>query len=195
MIILDVETTGANPHTHSLVSIGAIDFENPEEKFYEECRIWDGAHIEPEALAVNGYTEAEIRDPSKKRDGEILTLFLDWILGRADNLIGGQNPFFDTGFLEATAAREHINFPIARRIIDLHSICYFHMTKRNIKPPSKNKKSDLNSDAIMTYVGIGPEPKPHVAINGAIWEAEAFSRLFYDRALFKQFEHHKIPWN
>lgn len=43
MIILDVETTGTDPSIHSLVSIGAVDFNNPDTRFMEECLVWSGA--------------------------------------------------------------------------------------------------------------------------------------------------------
>lgn len=194
MIILDVETTGTNPDWHSLVSIGALDFDKPEERFYEECRIWDGAHVDPAALEVNGYSQADIKDSTKKSEGEIVANFLRWLLGRAEILIGGQNPFFDTGFVEAAAHRNHLNFTLAHRIIDLHTICFFHMVRRGRTAPMKNKKSDINSDFIMNYVGIPAEPKPHIAINGALWEAEAFSRFLHERPLFEQFKKYKIPW-
>jgi hypothetical protein len=46
----------------------------------------------------------------------------------------------------------------------------------------------------MEYVGIPVEPHPHVGINGAVWEAEAFSRLFYDKPLFEQFKEYPVPW-
>ena len=56
MIVVDVESSGVDAQKDSLVSVGAIDFDNPENRFYEECRIWDGAHVEKEALEINGFT-------------------------------------------------------------------------------------------------------------------------------------------
>ena len=66
MIILDIEASGTNYEKHSIVSIGAFDFDNPSNRFYEECRVWDGANIDEDALEVKGFTEAELRDPNKK---------------------------------------------------------------------------------------------------------------------------------
>ncbi len=194
MIVLDVETTGTDPKKHSLVSIGAVDFAKPERTFYAECRVWDGAHIAEEALAVNGFTEAKIKDPTKKSEGEIVAEFLEWLEGCDDHTIAGQNPFFDYEFVVAGAERAGLDYSLARRIIDLHSIVYFHMIRRGLIPPIKNKRTNLNSDAIMEYVGIPTEPKPHKALNGAIWEAEAFSRLMHEKSLFPQFGEHPIPW-
>lgn len=194
MLILDVETTGTEASKHSLVSIGAVDFSNPSRIFYEECRIWDGAHVMDEALAVNGYTEEQIKDPKKQSEGEAVAKFLEWMKDCPEHTIAGQNVFFDTAFIVAGAMRNHIDFSLPHRIIDQHSICYAHMVGRGIEPPVKNKRTDLNSDKIMEYVGIPAEPKPHIAINGAIWEAEAFSRLLYNKNLLPQFEQYKIPW-
>jgi hypothetical protein len=46
----------------------------------------------------------------------------------------------------------------------------------------------------MQYVGIPPEPKPHVAINGAIWEYEALHRLIYEKQGLEEFKAYPIPW-
>lgn len=194
MIVLDVETTGTEPSKHSLVSIGAIDFSDPSKQFYAECRMWDGAHIMPEALVINGYTEEEIRDPKKKTEGEVAAEFLKWIEGSAEHTIAGQNPFFDTGFMQAACQRNSLNFTLAHRIIDLHTIVYFHMKRRGLEVPVKNKRTSINSDFIMNYVGLPAEPKPHIALNGAKWEAEAFSRLLNEKSLFSEFVQYPIPW-
>ncbi len=194
MIIVDVETTGVDPHKNSLVSIGAIDFNNPSNQFYAECRIWEGAHINDEALVINGYTKEQITDPSKKTEEQILAEFLDWMAPIVDHTIAGQNPFFDTSFIEAAAARYHKNISIAHRIIDLHTMTWFHMKSRGITPPIAHNRTDLNSDTIMAYVGIPAEPKPHIALNGAKYETEAFSRLINDKSCFTEFEQFKVPF-
>ena len=46
MIIADVETTGVDSRLCSLVSIGAVEFDSPNNQFYVECRAFEGAHIE-----------------------------------------------------------------------------------------------------------------------------------------------------
>ena len=194
MIVLDIETTGADPNVHSIVSIGAVDFTDPKNQFYAECQIWDGAHVEPSALAVNGFSEEEIRDPQKPSESEAVKAFFDWLAERTSHVIAGHNPSFDIGFLQSAAKRYGIDFPLARRSIDLHTIAFTHMIQKGNSPPLKNGKSDLNSDKVMEYVGIPAEPKPHKAINGAIWESEALSRLLFDRNLLPQFASHPIPW-
>lgn len=194
MIVVDVETTGTNPEKHSIISIGAVDFDHPTDQFYQECRVWEGAHVEPAAMAVNGMTDEQIRDPKKPEEGETVKEFFAWLQTRENMLLAGHNPMFDLGFLQAAAARHHIDFTIAHRSLDLHTLAYAHMVQHGQNPPLKNGKSDLNSDTAMEYVGIPAEPKPHIALNGAVWEAEAISRLLFGQNLLDQFSKYPIPW-
>lgn len=194
MIVLDVEASGTNPYKHSLVSIGALDFNNPKNQFYAECRIWEGAHVMPEALAVCGFSEAEIRDPNKKSDKEIVEEFLKWKDSVEEHTTAGQNPSFDRDFIMATCERNHLDYPLAFRTIDLHTAAYVHMLKWGIEPPVEHQRSALNSSAIQHYVGIPEEPRPHNALNGAKVAAEALSRILRDKKLLPEFKEFEIPW-
>ena len=194
MIVLDVETTGLSPDKNSLVSIGAIDFDNPSDRFYQECRIWEGAEIDPIALLINGYQIEDLHNPSKKTEGQIVKEFLDWLENKTSITIAGENCYFDMYFVEAAAKRVGDERTLPKRIFDQHSVAYFHMLKRKLNPPIKNSRSALNSDAIMEYVGLPPEPKPHIAINGALWEYEAIYRLIFDKPSLEEFKKYKIPW-
>jgi DNA polymerase III epsilon subunit-like protein len=194
MIVLDMEMTGVDEDKNSIVSIGAVDFHNTDIRFFEECQIWQGAHVEPEALAINGYTHEQITDASKKTEEQIVSEFFAWIMEREERTIAGQNPQFDTNFLRAAGLRYKLNYPLAHRTIDLHSVAYLHMMKHSLQPPVKNHHSGLDSDTIMKYVGIPAEPKPHIALNGAIWETEALYRLLYDRPYMAQFHPYTVPW-
>ena len=194
MIVLDVETTGTEPTKHSLVSIGALDFNNPQDQFYAECRIWDGAHVDPVALTVNGFTEAEIRDPAKETEAEIVARFYAWLQNKQNHTIAGQNPSFDLGFVLAAGQRAGLNISLPRRTVDLHTLAYFHIVHRGLEIPLKNSRTNIDSDYIMAYVGIPTEPKPHKALNGAIWEAEAFARIFRDKPFLEQFVQFPVPW-
>lgn len=194
MIVVDLEASGVDPEKHSILSIGAVDFENPSDTFSGECQMWNGAHVDPEALVVNGFTEEQARDKSKKSEGDLVAEFLEWIGKKDERTVAGQNPHFDTGFLRSAARRAKINFNLAYREIDLHSIVYFHMKSRGLTPPVINNHSALGSDTIMQYLGMPTEPKPHIALNGAIWETEAFSRLFNNKSLLPQFKQFPVPW-
>ena len=72
MIIVDIEASGTEPNIHSIVSIGAIDFDRPANRFLGRCRIWEGAHIMDGALEVNGFTEEDITDIGKQSEAELV---------------------------------------------------------------------------------------------------------------------------
>jgi DNA polymerase III epsilon subunit-like protein len=194
MIVVDVEASGTEYHTHSIVSIGALDFDDPTNQFYDECRIWDGAHIMDGALEVNGFTESEITDPSKKTEGEITRAFLAWAMDIKEHTLAGQNVSFDRDFLKAAAERAHLDWPLAYRTIDTHTLAYMHMVKRGLKIPTTDGRSALDLDAVLRYCGIPNEPSPHNALTGALSHAEVTSRLLYDRKLLPDFKQFPIPW-
>lgn len=196
MIVIDVEASGTEAHIHSLVSIGAVDFSNPENRFYQECQIWEGAHIMDGALEVNGFTEEQITDKSKPSEAEITQHFLEWSQHCADRTLAGQNPSFDRDMVRAAAGRAHLNWDLAYRTIDTHTLCYMHIVKAEGVPPvdAQHRRSSLDLDAILNYCGIPAEPQPHNALTGALCHAEVASRLLYDRKLLPEFTQYEIPW-
>lgn len=194
MIIVDVESSGVDANRCSLLSVGAIDFDTPERRFYEECKIFEGANVDPDALKVNGFTEEQIVDPKKQSDKELIEKFLKWVETVGEWTIAGQNPSFDRDFLMQTAYRYHLNWPLAHRTIDLHSIAYMHMLKAKIQPPTAKNRSALNLDAISKYCGLKIERGSHNALEDTLIEAECFSRLLYDKKLLTEFNKFEIPF-
>jgi DNA polymerase III epsilon subunit-like protein len=196
MIALDVETTGTEPHLHSILSLGAVDTENPTNQFYDECRVWDGAHIEDEALAINGFTKEEATSRDKKSEAELIQAFVAWATDiPGDRTIVGQNSSFDRDFVKHACRRAHRDFPFAHRTLDTHTMAYMHMTKQGIQIPVVNHRSAINLDTVLNYCGIPEEPKPHNALTGALCHAEVATRLLHGRMLLKEFLDHPIPQN
>ena len=197
MIVLDVEASGTEAHKHSIVSLGALDLAKPKNRFYEECRVWDGAHIMDEALAVNGFTREQVTDPKKQSEADLVHAFLQWAEPIEERTLAAQNVSFDRDFLKAAAERAgHTNWPFSYRTIDVHSIAYMHMLDRGIQPPVDKVKrhSALDLDQVMLYCGIPSEPTPHNALTGALSHAEVISRLLYGRKLLPEFSQYEIPW-
>jgi oligoribonuclease (3'-5' exoribonuclease) len=200
MLILDTECSGLRPERHSILSIGALDFRNPDNRFYGECRVWekDGvqAEIMDDALAVNGFTHAEATDPAKQSEAELVAAFLDWSQDLPERTLTGQNVSYDRDMLMAAAERTHLNWNLAYRTVDVHTLCWMHMVKANGVPPvdTDHRRSALNSKAILNYCGLEKEPDPHNALTGALWHAEVTSRLLYDKKLLPEFEQFDIPW-
>jgi DNA polymerase III epsilon subunit-like protein len=193
MIVLDIETTGLDPKRHSIIEVGAIDFDSPWNCFNERCQIWEGAEIDFQALEINGLTIDEIHDQTILTQTELIFRFMIWTDQIEDKTIAGQNVDFDISFINESSARCGLSFSLGKRKVDQHSIVYAHLLKRNIRPPLKDGSSDLNSDFIMNYVGLPSEPKPHRAINGARFEAEALSRLLFGRVMFDEFSSYELP--
>jgi len=194
MIIVDTELSGLDAEKDSLVSIGAVDISNPQNQFYGECKIWEGAHVSDDALEVNGFTKEQIQDSKKQTDGELIKSFIDWASKCNEHTFAGQNPYLDMLFMRNAARRHHLDWGFAHRTIDQHSLCFMHMIKQGINPPISKNRTDLNSDKIMEYVGIPVESHPHNALNGAKTAGEAISRLLYDKQLLPEFKKYPIPW-
>ena len=194
MIIVDTETTGMEVTKHALLSIGAIDLQNPDYIFYEECRIWEGAHVDDEALKINGFSKESITDSKKQSEKDTIEHFLKWIEGCSEHTLAGQNTSFDRDFLKSAVYRYHINWPFTYRVIDLYSVAYAHMISHGVTPPVKGKHSDLNLDKILVYCGIMFTRGVHNALEDAKLEAEALSRLFFGKGLLPEFAKFSIPW-
>ena len=113
---IDVEASGTEHDKHSIVSLGAIDFDNPENRFYRECKVWTGAHIMDEALEVNGFTKEQITDPTKMSEGELVAEFMEWSFSMSDRTLVGQNVSFDfnnrliAGFVELLPGDYQLDF-------------------------------------------------------------------------------------
>lgn len=194
MIVLDIEATGLDVNENAIVSIGALELENPKNQFYDEGRVFDGAKINKEALKVNGFTEDECFDETKKSQKDLILNFYDWLKDvNGDYILLGQNVFFDREMINKAFLREGINFQFHYRIIELHSVAIFDRIKKGKKVPISKKRSVFSLDAILSYTGLPQEPRPHNALVGAKMEAEAFSRIFYGKNLLEEFAQYKIP--
>ncbi len=196
MIILDIEATGTNAVKHSILSLGAIDFDRPERRFYAECRMWEGAHIMEGSLEVNGFTEAQARDKNKMTEAELITQFMEWTQEFNDRTIVGQNVSFDRAYVVGACERAGIQCDLPYRILDTHTMCFMHMVKAGITPEvdPQHRHTSINLNAVLHYCGIPSEPNPHNALTGAMCHGEVASRLLYGRGLLPEFEQYPLPW-
>lgn len=193
MIVVDGEFSGLDPNKHAILSLGAIDMNDPSREFYGECQIPDWAVAHPIAMQVNGFTDEQIRDINKPTLGELARDFIVWAEQAEDRTLAGQNVWNDWAMLNAAFQRNEIDWDLGHRILDLHSVVYAHLMSRGETIPTDKNMSAVNSEFICSYVGLPKEAEPHIALTGAKWEAEAFSRLFYGKNLLPEFEQHPIP--
>lgn len=192
MIVLDVEASGTNYTKHSILSVGALDFDDPNNRFYKECRVWEGAHIDDEALAICGFSREEATDSTKLTEAQLVGEFLTWAEGVEMQTLAGQNVSFDRDFIKAACERAGYNYPFAYRTIDTHTLAYMHMVQRGKNIPQKGRHTGLDLDAVLHYVGIPEEPQPHNALTGALSHAEVISRLLYGKGLLPEFSMHPL---
>ena len=193
MLVVDVETTGLDSTRHSIISIGAVDFAAPARQFYRECRPWDGAEFDLDALAVNGTTPEQLADTSRPSLEKVIGEFISWASEAEDRTLAGMNTFFDRDFLRVGCNKYNMSWIFGHRILDLHSICWAHTIQVGKGPQIRYGRVALNSDAIMQYVGLPTEPRPHNGLTGAKMEAEAFSRLVIHKGLLEEFKGHPLP--
>ncbi len=197
MLVLDIEASGLDYKESSIVSLGALDLHNPTNRFYAECKVWDGAHISDEALEVNGFTKEEVMDEDKMSEAELIRNFIDWSKQiEDDRTLAGQNVSFDRDYVQAACNRAGVEYPFAHRTIDTHSLAWIHYINRGLEPPidKEHKRSALNLDAVLNYCGIPDEPEPHNALTGALSHAEVIYRLLYGKKLLPEFDQFDIPW-
>lgn len=194
MIVLDIETTGLDPDLHGIVSIGAIDLGNPNDTFYEECRIREGEKIDDNALEVNGFTMDECRDKAKQSTRDLIQHFEAWLNDRTVKMIGGLHVgAFDVPFFNKKAVQVGLRTRLHKRSIDLHSVAYAKMQELGKVVPMTDGWSVMDTDFIHPFCGLPKEPRPHNALNGAKWEAESLYRLMNGKNLLPMFTRYPIP--
>lgn len=179
MIVVDVETTGLDPSRHSIVSIGAVSYENPDCTFYTECRPWTGTEIDDRALQVNGFTRAQLLDVGRPLAIAAIRRFDAWARSSPLSMVlANHNVAFDVGFLQMAYDRANLEWPFGYKTVDVHAVAYAAMLACGANVPLKaDRTSDLSLDGILTWLGLDPEPKPHHALNGARCAATALRRL------------------
>jgi len=152
MIVLDMEMSGLDPQKCSIVSIGAVEFEHPENQFYGECRPWDGAEITDEALRINGFTRAQLANQPKSHK-QLIEEFVAWTKPIKNKTIAGQNVWFDALFFKEALQRLGIPWTFGHRYVDSHSLAYEHFARAEKLILKKEGTSDINLDKILTFLG------------------------------------------
>lgn len=194
-IVFDCETTGLSPKECSIVSIGGIDIASGD-VFYEECQVHDNVSIVPQALVVNGFTNQQIHDKSKKYPEDILKDFEKFCKDHHAIFTAGFNVGFDINFLY-NIDHEFGNDGIVPKTYDLMEISLNELIKNNAVFPLLEKEKIPNKypklDEALGYFGIPPEPHPHNGLNGAKLEAELYVLLKFGEHLLPNFKELAVP--
>lgn len=207
MIIIDIETTGLNFWENSILSIGALCFNNPEKQFYEECRIDEGDVITENALKINGFTREEITNKEKQTQEELVSRFINWINEQEIRILAGHNVgFFDLNFIKTKAKKYKIPLRMRFRSLDLCSVAqtkFFQIYKKFLL--DNYKENGMSLPEVLKFCGIKDERieirneklikqgKKHNALEDCKLEAECFSRLLFGKGLFEEYNKFQIP--
>jgi hypothetical protein len=183
-VVIDLETTGLEPDTCSILEIGAVDARG--RKFYRRVAMDRGRRVMWPALECNGIDALDLAEGMPVQHA-LCNLFM-W-LGSAGKsgytgrwIMGGKNPQFDYSFLKANWPTGDIGVPlsevISRRCVDLHSLAYGMALRSGWDMTA----DDFSIDNLYRSIGLEPEPKPHNALRGAIHEMEGFRRVLLGSA-------------
>ncbi len=196
MIVTDIESSGLDSGRCGIWQIGAVEFENPVNTFFEESRIDDEDEISKEALMIIEKTEDELRDKSKQSQKEMSEHFLDWCKTCKERVIAGHNVGWDISFIQNKCIRYGIQNKfhdiIGARVIDLHTLANLRYKDKKgvfkLKDGEKGK-SDMSLPNVMEFCGlkdnrravekgkIVKEGEPHNALTDAKLTTECFRRL------------------
>ena len=192
--VLDVETTGVNPERCAILSIGIVSYGEKLDEFYREYYPFDGAEVVEESMRVNGLDIDNIERGRVNDPENVVDDVRSFLKSNRCNVTAGQNPSFDRNFVNAYAERYGSDFRLPIWMLDMHSACMAYMLEKGIDIPRKPDGGlFLSADKIFEFAGLGAEPKPHNALNGARYEFEALCRIIYGKSVLPQFSDRPVP--
>ncbi|MEM3470414.1 MAG: hypothetical protein QXZ36_06695, partial [Thermoproteota archaeon] len=151
-----------------------------KDEFYEECRVMEGRGYDDEALKVNGFTKEQIYDAKKQSVLELLLKFEAFCRDHGSKLLGAWGNY-DLKMLVAAYEYYGREWALPDKYANLKSVS---------KAILGQSKSGLSNTA--RKLGMPPEQKPHIGINGARLAAENISVLLYGRHYYKEYEAYPV---
>ena len=167
-VVLDSETTGLNPATDRIITIGAVAVSDGEILLEDSFGALLKMERNTEAVTVHGVT----RDESRKgiEESEALELFLDYL---GDGVIVGHHIGHDIATFDAAYGR-HWGFQLANRSLDTMDLT-LHLERDGAfagRPPIRH----FTLDALCDMFGVIPHDR-HTAGGDAFITAQVFLRL------------------
>jgi DNA polymerase-3 subunit epsilon len=137
LLWIDLETTGTNPHLHSIVEIAAVmEIDGKEvSSFHSYVQPPPGRSVDPQALEICKLSVSDLDAFTPEK--EVVKSFLTWLCEYVDRydkrdkaLIAGFNVGFDADFLEATLSRNgemYFGSYFCRHYVDLRAFAAWHL--------------------------------------------------------------------
>ena len=186
-ISLDIETSGLDPHKHSILSVGIVNF------YSGEYSSWDIRHsqdvlISPEAFRVNNIDtrilDDHVRVPLLEADIQLSEIIREAKLATSDIVLpmGLNVGSFDLKFLE-------VHMPLSAkafgyRAIDLNTliVAFAHRRKRLFVEMKKTLQESSNEHWKAAYPSLmGQFYKPHEALSDAFSNCYLYSVLMNEK--------------
>lgn len=168
--ITDVETTGLDPITQEIVEIGLVVINQQTLEVIDTLDVKvRPEHIETAtefALKLNGYNESDWQDALTLQAAMPL-----YSKKTEDALFCAHNITFDWSFISEAFEKTGV-----KDLMDYHRIDLFTMIWKKLRNSGLEK---FNMNEVAKYLGIGEEPMPHRAINGAMTAYEIYKRLVH----------------
>jgi len=167
-VVVDTETTGLNPQSDRIITIGAVAVRNGEILLEDSFECLLKVTSNTSAVTVHGVT----RDESRKglEEPAALELFLDYL---KDGVIVGHHIGHDMATFDA-AYQRHWNFQLLNRCIDTLTLT-LHLEKDGAligRPPIRR----VTLDALCEAFEVVPHDR-HTAGGDAFITAQIFLRL------------------
>jgi DNA polymerase-3 subunit epsilon len=194
MIVVDLEFSGLDPETNSIISLGAVDFHNPKNTIYLECKPRTGSEWNEQAETAHGLSQEYLKK-IHTTEKQLLEQFFAWAEKIPQRTLAGQSLAWDVLFLWKGALRYDLVWPFMNKMLELHTVSFMHHEQHHLHVPQKNGINDLGLDDNAAYAGLPRRPKGdfHNALYDAKITAECFSRLLYNKKLLPEFDAFPIP--
>jgi DNA polymerase-3 subunit epsilon len=168
MAITDLETTGTDPRNHEIIELGLLVVDQKSLAILDSLEL----KVRPEhlvtasesALRLNGYNEHDWAGAVSL--SEVMTEYSRKVEGA---MFCSHNVTFDWSFIQEAVRTTGV--PVN---LDYHRLDIFTMGWTVLRGHGLD---DFNLSKVAKYLGLGEEPVPHRAINGARMAYEVFKRL------------------
>jgi len=136
LLVIDLETTGIEPSTDSIVQIGSclLSQEDLSEERFFCTYVKPTSPMSSEARAVHGIDEAMLRNAPDLR--EAIYAFAEY--APPDAIVCGHNVAFDVAFLKKGYSAVGVPYPFDYHTLDVWSVAFFMLAASCVRLPSYN---------------------------------------------------------
>jgi DNA polymerase-3 subunit epsilon len=167
-VVVDCETTGLNPATDRIVTIGAVGVENREIVIQDSFEALLKVTSNTDAVTVHGITRDESR--TGMDEPQALESFLAYL---KNGVIVGHHIGHDLAMLDAGYER-HWGFRLRNRCLDTMDLT-LHLQQAGAFPDRRPQRH-FTLDALCSMFRVTPHDR-HTAVGDAFLTAQIFLRL------------------